>query len=72
MAFYDDWTVVEEAQLSQMTAGSFIGDEETVARNLKQFIDRYQINEIMMSCPIYSLEKRLYSMEKFAAIISKI
>ncbi len=72
MAFYDDWTVVEEAQLSQMTAGSFIGDEETVARNLKQFIDRYQINEIMMSCPIYSLEKRLYSMEKFADIISKI
>ena len=72
MSFYDDWSVVEEAQLSQMTAGSFIGDEETVARNLKRFIDRYKINEIMMSCPIYSLEKRLYSMEKFAAISSKI
>lgn len=72
MGFYDDWSVVEEAKLSQMTAGSFIGDEETVARNLKHFIDRYQIDEIMMSCPIYSTEKRLYSMEKFASIMSKI
>lgn len=70
--FYDDWTVIEEAQLSQMTAGSFIGDEETVARNLRQFIQRYQIDEVMMSCPIYSIQKRLYSMEKFASIISKI
>ncbi len=72
MAFYDDWSVVEEAQISQMIAGSFIGDEENVARNLKHFIERYQINEIMMSCPIYSVEKRLYTMEKFASIISKI
>ncbi|UUV20346.1 LLM class flavin-dependent oxidoreductase [Paenimyroides aestuarii] len=70
--FYNDWSVVEEAQLSQMTAGSFIGDKETVARNLQQFIDRYKIDEIMMSCPIYSVEKRLYSMEQFASIISKI
>ncbi len=72
MAFYDDWTVVEEAQLSQMTAGSFIGDEETVARNLQQFVQRYKIDEIMMSCPIYSLDQRLYSMEKFANIVVKI
>ena len=72
MTFYDDWTVVEEAQLSQMIAGSFIGDKETVARNLKQFIQRYQINEVMMSCPIYSAEKRLYSMEQFASIMSEI
>lgn len=71
-SFYDDWSVVEEAQLSQMTAGSFIGDKETVARNLKQFIQRYQINEVMMSCPIYSAEKRLYSMEQFASIMSEI
>lgn len=72
LSYYDDWTVVEEAHLSQMTAGSFIGDEETVARNLKQFVDRYQIDEIMMSCPIYSAEQRLYSMEKFASIMRKI
>lgn len=70
--FYDDWTVVEEAHLSQMTACSFVGDKETVARNLQQFIDRYKVHEIMMSCPIYSVEKRLYSMEKFAEIISNI
>jgi len=72
MTFYDDWTVVEEAHLSQMTAVSFIGDQETVARNLKEFINKHQINEIMMSCPIYSLEQRLYSMEKFADIISQL
>ena len=70
VSFYDDWTVVEEARLSQMTACSFVGDQEYVARNLSQFITRYQIDEVMMSCPIYSQEKRLYSMEKLASIIS--
>lgn len=69
---YDDWSVVEEAQISQMTAGSFIGDEETVARNLRMFIDRYQIDEIMMSCPIFSKQQRLYSMTKFASIMRKM
>lgn len=72
MAFYDDWTINEEAHLSQMTAGSFIGDEETVARDLYAFIQRYKVDEVMMSCPIYSLEKRLFSMEKFASIMSKL
>ena len=72
MAFYEDWTINEEARLSQMTAGSFIGDEETVARDLYGFIQRYKIDEVMMSCPIYSLEKRLFSMEKFASVISKL
>lgn len=72
MAYYDNWSVNEEAQLSQMTAGSFFGDEATVARNLKQFIDRYQIDEIMMSCPIYSSDQRLHTMEKFASIMRKI
>ena len=72
MSYYEDWTVIEEARLSQMTAASFIGDKETVEKQLKQFIERYNVDEVMMSCPIYSEEKRLYSMEQFASIMSKI
>lgn len=72
LTYYDDWTVNEEARLSQMTAASFVGDKETVEKHLKQFITRYNVDEIMMSCPIYSQEKRLYSMEQFASIMSKI
>lgn len=72
MQFYENWTFMEEAQINHMTAQSFIGDKETVARNLIDFINRYEIDEIMMSCPIFSMEKRLYSMEQFASIISKI
>ena len=70
MEFYENWSVVEEARLSQMTAASFIGDQETVARDLYRFIERYQIDEIMMSCPIYDVEKRKVSMQKFATIMS--
>ncbi len=70
--FYDNWTIIEEVQINHMTAQSFIGNKETVARNLIDFINRYEIDEIMMSCPIFSMEKRLYSMEQFASIISKI
>lgn len=70
MDFYNDWTVNEEAIIRQMTSCTFIGDRESVARNLHQFIDRYKIDEIMMSCPIYSQEKRLFSMQEFATIIS--
>lgn len=66
--FYKDWTVNEEALIRQMTACSFIGDKESVERNLMQFADRYQIDEIMMSCPIYLQEKRLNTMEQFASI----
>lgn len=70
MEFYEDWSVNEEALIRQMTACSFIGDKESVARNLQQFAERYQVQEIMMSCPIYSQEKRLYTMEQFASILS--
>ena len=51
-----------------MTACTFIGDKESVAQNLNQFAERYQVDEIMMSCPIYSQEKRLFTMEQFASI----
>src|SRR5690554_115944 len=70
MDFYNDWTVNEEALIRQMTACTFIGERATVAQNLIQFIERYEIDEIMMSCPIYSEEKRLYSMKEFASILS--
>lgn len=70
MDFYNDWTVNEETLIRQMTACTFIGEKATVAQNLIQFIERYEIDEIMMSCPIYSEEKRLYSMKEFASILS--
>jgi len=68
MDFYNDWTVNEEALIRQMTACTFIGDKESVAQNLNQFAERYQVDEILMSCPIYSQEKRLFTMEQFASI----
>lgn len=68
--FYNEWTVNEEALIRQMTSCTFIGNYESVARNLLQFINRYEVDEIMISCPIYSQEKRLFSMQEFAAIIS--
>src|SRR5690606_13067379 len=63
---YNGWRVNEEALIRQMIACTFIGEKSAVALNLIQFIERYEIDVIMMSCPIYSEVKRLYSMKEFA------
>lgn len=66
------WTVNEEAHIRQMTSCSFIGTKETVKRELARFIERYEIDEIMISAPIYHLQDKLKSITYFAEVMQEM
>jgi luciferase family oxidoreductase group 1 len=51
------------AALQQMTTYSFIGSPEKVHQGLQQFIDSTQVDELMITSPIYEHAARLHSYE---------
>jgi luciferase family oxidoreductase group 1 len=63
------WTEYEEALVNQMLALSFIGGPETIKKNMQQFLNDAQIDEVMMTSNIYDHKARLYSFELFADIL---
>ncbi len=54
---------MEEAALQQMTKYTFIGSPEKIEKELNQFIEITQINEIMVASAIYEHQARLHSYE---------
>lgn len=52
---------MEEAALQQMIAYSFIGGPEKVKKELQQFLDKTQVDELMITSPIYDHQDRLHS-----------
>lgn len=66
------WSTDEEAHIKKMTSCSFIGTKETVKREITQFIERYKINEVMISSPIYDHETKLKSIEAFSEVMNEI
>src|SRR5690554_5299278 len=54
---------MEEAALQQMIAYSFIGGPEKVKEELQQFLDKTQVDELMITSPIYDHNDRLNSYE---------
>lgn len=66
------WSVNEEALVRQMTSFSFIGTKETVAKDLKYIIDKLQLHEIMVSCPVFYPEEKLKSIRYTAEVMRQI
>lgn len=52
---------MEEAALQQMTKYTFIGSPEKIEKELNQFIEITQIDEIMVASAIYEHQARLHS-----------
>lgn len=65
------WNVNEEAHIRQMTSCSFIGTKETVKRELSRFIEKFQINEIMVSVPVFDIGDKLKSIGLFSEVINE-
>lgn len=49
--------------LNMMTAGTFIGSEETLRKKLNQFIDKTEIDELMITSYLFKEEDKLKSLE---------
>lgn len=63
------WTAEEEAYVKQMTAYSFIGTKERVTQDIWYVINKLQLDEVIISSPVYEIETKLKSIEAFAEIM---
>lgn len=54
---------MEEAALQQMIAYSFIGGPDKVAKDIQSFLDKTQVDELMITSPIFDHSARLHSYE---------
>ena len=55
------WDPMEEAALEQMLKYSFVGGPEKVKRELESFVEKTQVNELMVASAIYDHEARVNS-----------
>jgi luciferase family oxidoreductase group 1 len=53
----------EAFHVNQMTACTFVGDKEHLTKELKKFINFTQIDELMITSPIYNHQDKLKSLE---------
>ena len=54
---------IQQAALQQMTTYSFIGSPEKVYKEMQKFVDETQVDELMITSPIYEHAARLHSYE---------
>ena len=54
---------MEEAALQQMIAYSFIGGPDKVDQDIQSFLDKTQVDELMITSPIFDHAARLHSYE---------
>ena len=64
----------EEARfhVNQMTACSFVGSKETLAKELKEFIKYSRVDELMISSPIFNHHDKLKSLRLLKEVVDTI
>lgn len=62
----------EHFHVNQMTACSFIGSKNKVEAELKQFINYTQVDELMITSPIYDHDHKLKSVQLMKEVIDNI
>lgn len=65
------WNENEKAAFRHMMKYSFIGSPETVRSELEAFMEKTQVDEIMVASYIYELEKKIKSYELIAPFFKK-
>lgn len=69
MADFDNYcTVSDEAMLANVLRYALVGSKKTVKEKLNDFVEATQIDEIIVSMPIYDIDARLFSVKAFADI----
>ena len=71
-SLHEIMTEHEHFQVSQMTACSFIGSKSKVEVALKQFIDYTQVDELMVTSPIFDHSDKLKSVQLLKEVIDSI
>jgi luciferase family oxidoreductase group 1 len=66
------WSEYEEEAAKQMLQLSFIGSPETIKTQMKAFIEKTGMNEIMVISNIFDQKAKLYSYKLFADVMKEI
>lgn len=66
------WNADEKAHIEKMTSRSFVGTKEKVKREIVEFINHFDLNEIMVSIPLFDLKDKLYTIDSFAEIMKTL
>lgn len=67
-----DWEPMEEAYVKNMASCTFVGTKETVKPQLKEFINRLGLDEIMITSSIYKHADKLKSMQLFTDMMVEL
>lgn len=57
------WSLTEKAMVLKMLKFSFIGDQSEITEQLRNFQEKYQVDELMINSHVYDHQKRLESYE---------
>lgn len=66
------WSEYEKEASNQMLAFSFIGATEKIKTEIKDFLQKSSINEIMVIANIYEQKAKLHSYELFANVMNSL
>ncbi|MGV8915499.1 MAG: LLM class flavin-dependent oxidoreductase [Kaistella sp.] len=66
------WNPMEKAHVLNMLRYSFIGGKETIANQMKQFQNMFQVDEMMITSHIYEHDARVKSYEIFREAVNSL
>lgn len=66
------WNPMEKAHVQNMLKYSFVGSEETMKNQMKEFQNRFQVNEMMINSPIYGEEARITSYAVIRKVVDEL
>ncbi len=66
------WNQMEKMHVQKMLKYSFIGSKETVKKEMEQFQKRFQVNEMMITSPIYEHQARIRSYEIIRTAVDEL
>src|SRR5690606_37910705 len=64
--------MLRHPSLHQMLKYSFIGSKQTVKKQVKEFLDQTQVDELITVTPTYAHEDRVKSLRLFAEVMDEI
>jgi luciferase family oxidoreductase group 1 len=64
----DQWNDAEKAAINNMTKYAFIGSVETIKRDMQSFLETTEVDEIMITSHVYSLEAKMRCYELIAPL----
>ncbi|WP_234110358.1 LLM class flavin-dependent oxidoreductase [Chryseobacterium sp. R2A-55] len=66
------WSSMEKAGVLQKLRYSFVGSPETLKTQIRNFQDRFQVDELMITSHIYEHEARVKSYEIFREVVDSL